>query len=248
MNDDKAKRLQLTLWDIQKRWGQQALSLLSTMERADASTVIRTGIDPFDALLGENGIPRGKVTQMLGIPTTGMTTFAHKISAHAQREQSAAAYIDLNGSFDPDYAWRCGVALDRLLLVRPESLTQALEIARDLFKEGKLSLVVLDLLSDRRPAKPRDFAALLRRMHEPLAKSASAALFLLPPSPPTFWQSLDEYTHLQLLLGRQAWLFEADDICGYRLRISILKDKARPGTRQITFDLNLDELVKGDSA
>jgi recombination protein RecA len=180
VNDDKTKRLQLTLWDIQKRWGEQSISLLNTLGQADASTVIRTGISPFDTLLGEGGIPRGKITEVLGVPTSGMTTLAHKISAHAQSAQSASAYIDLNGTFDPDYALRCGVTLERLLIVRPKSLTQALEIARDLFREGKLNLVVLDLLSDRATGKPRDFASVLRRLHEPLAKSATAVLFLLP--------------------------------------------------------------------
>jgi|GEM_PF-2252397 len=29
MNDDKSKRLQLTLWDVQKRWGQKALGVLN---------------------------------------------------------------------------------------------------------------------------------------------------------------------------------------------------------------------------
>ncbi len=86
MNDDPSKRLQLTLWDVQKRWGQKALDLLNGPSSTGDSTRISTGFDRLDQMLGSGGIARGRITELLGIPTSGMTTLAHKLTAtHRQR-------------------------------------------------------------------------------------------------------------------------------------------------------------------
>jgi len=198
--------------------------------------------------LGNGGIPRGRITQMIGIPTSGMTTLAHKIIANAQGGQGAAVYIDLSGTFDPDYAIRCGVMLDRLLLVRPKTITQTLDIARDLFNEGKLTLVLLDLLNERDTTRPRDVGTMLRKLHEPLAKSRTAALFLLNAPQRPQWQALEEYTDIRLLIQRQTWLYQERDIRGYRVQVTILKDKSSPGEKHIILDLTFDDAVKGNGA
>lgn len=247
MNDDKTKRLQLTLWEIQKRWGEQSIGLLSTLRDVDRSSVIESGFQAFNDLF-ESGIPRGTITELRGTPTSGMTTLTLSIMVSAQAQQQVVAYLDLNNTFDPVYALHCGVALERLLIVRPASLMQGLEIARDLFKAGKLSAVVLDLLTAGRQAKPRDFDTLLRRLHEPLTKSGSAALLLLPAFPRSHWQSLDPYTALRLSIERQDWLYQGQEVSGYRVRITVLKDKGHPGSRQAFVDIIVDESAKAGGA
>lgn len=250
MNDDPSKRLQLTLWDVQKRWGQKSLDVLNTPSSVGDSTRISTGFAELDQVLGSGGIARGRITELLGIPTSGMTTLAHKLTASAQLEQGTAAYIDLSRTFDPDFAVRCNVSLERLLLVRPENVAQALEIARDLFKEGKLNLVLLDLVSASTASSNRNLGTnlgtMLRRLHEPLVKSGSAAVFLLLAPQPPPWQALDEYTHTRLLVERQTWLYQQRDVSGYRVQVTVLKDKAQPGERQVFLDLTFDDVVKGD--
>jgi RecA/RadA recombinase len=54
-----------------------------------------------------------------------MTTLAHRIVANAPGWRGVAAYIDLTGTLDPDYAARCGVTLERLLIVRPRDAGHA---------------------------------------------------------------------------------------------------------------------------
>lgn len=87
---------------------------------------------------------------------------------------------------------------------------------------------------------------MLRRLHEPLTKAGSAALVLLPLSPPAYWQALDAYTHLRLQIERQAWLYQGYDIAGYQVQVTVLKDRSRPGTRQTVFDLTLEALTRED--
>lgn len=231
MDEDKSKRLQLTLWELQKRWGDNIIT-----NRADAATALRTGFDALDAILSSGGLPRGRLTVLSGMPTSGMTTVALRVIAQAQTEQGTAAYIDLSRTFDPDYAVRCGVALERLLIVRPRHITQAFEVARDLFKADQLTLVVLDLATE----SPRQMTSSLRQMHERLTKSRSVALMLVASS----WDGLDALTYIQLQVTRQAWLHQAQDVAGYRVQITVLKDKSNPGEKQITLDLQ----IGGDGA
>jgi len=53
---------------------------------------------------GIGGIPSGRITELLGAPTSGKTTLANIIIANAQRRGSIAAYVDLSQTFDPYYA------------------------------------------------------------------------------------------------------------------------------------------------
>jgi len=90
---------------------------------------IPTGFPALDQAPGIGGIPRGRVTEILGAPTSGMATRALKLMAKAQGDRDTAAYLDLSYTFDPDYAVRCAVSLERLHLIRPHSGREALEIA-----------------------------------------------------------------------------------------------------------------------
>ncbi|HEX2622908.1 MAG TPA: hypothetical protein VHL11_22265 [Phototrophicaceae bacterium] len=247
MSDEKSKRLQLTLWDVQKRMGQQTLGTLSSLTRADDSIPIATGFEGLDHVLGVGGIPRGQMTELLGIPTSGMTTLAHKMMASVHTAQGITAYIDFSHSFDPDYAVRCGVVLNRLLVVRPNTMTQALDIARDLFREAKLDLVLLDLITEQ-DASSRTLETVFKRLHEPLTKSRSAAVLLRFASKQSIRQMIDEYIYLRLLVEWEDWLYEQHDVRGYRIQLTVLKHKSQPGERQIHFDITFDDVVKGDGA
>lgn len=246
MSDDKSKRLQLTLWDIQNRWGQKAVSVLSTLTGSDDSVSIKTGFEVLDVALAGGGIPRGRITELVGAPTSGMTTLAHKIAASAQTTDGAAAYIDLSGTLDPDYALRCGVLLDRLLIIRPKTAEQALEVARDLLKEGKLGIITLDMVVHGTLERIPSLGTALRRFTEPLVKSRCAVLFLFSPASHQDWQALDEFSHTRLFIERQEWLYKRRDVQGYGVQITVVKDKANAGEKRVQVEITFDNVVKGD--
>ncbi len=97
--------------------------------------------------MGIGGIPRGRITEILGPLTSGKTTMALKIIAHAQGLKDKAAYIDLSQTFDPDYAFRCGVDLRKLLIVQPNSGREALAIANSLVSSKGLGVMVFDSIA-----------------------------------------------------------------------------------------------------
>src|SRR5205085_8749600 len=95
------------------------------------------------------------LTEFLGIPTSGMTTIALTLLAHAQAQGDMAAYIDLSRSFDAEYAALVGVDLAALLLVRPSSAADSLEIMHALIGSGGVGVQIVDALALLQ-SEPRD--------------------------------------------------------------------------------------------
>ena len=141
MADQRAARVLESVARIQARWGEGALRPLRDLSQVDA---IATGFPALDAALGIGGIPRGQLTALGGIPTSGATTLAYRIIASAQGRRDHAIYMDVDGRFDPEYAALCGVHLKRLLLLHPPDTDNGLAAAQDLLLNESLNALVLD--------------------------------------------------------------------------------------------------------
>lgn len=133
MSSKKRKRLDSAVSAIQQKWGLKAIRQGASRGLTAEFPHIRTGFPNLDrSLAGIGGVPHGRITELLGAPTSGMATLALKIMAETQAAKDVAVYLDLGATFDPDYAARCHVNLSKLLLVRPHSGAEALEIAQSL--------------------------------------------------------------------------------------------------------------------
>ena len=199
----KAHQLDTIIREIRQQWGQQALQPLSTLALPGA---IPTGFPALDDALGIGGIPRGRITEMIGMPTSGMLTLAYHTIAQAQTMSDTAVYIDLGRNLDADYARHCGVQTDLLWLVRPASLLEALTIARELVRSNGVGVIALEfpptwaltVLEDER------LPHLWQQLQASLVKSSCALLFLvashgvLPP--------LTYTAALRLLIEYQEWI------------------------------------------
>jgi recombination protein RecA len=231
--DDKADRLNKTLAALQARWGPQALRRLARVE----TPTLSSGFRALDQLLGRGGLPRGHVVEIIGRPTSGMATLALRMVAAAQKQQPARqmGYVDLPRTFDPDYAARCGVALERLVLIHPPSLPASLPLLHDLIASDSLLVVIWDaprrLLADQTLAGRLD--STLARLTGSLRRSGSVLLFLtsLPAGGPA---TLDQYpaasplphhAAVRLLLQRERWLYRQHDIVGYGAQVLMVKNK-----------------------
>ena len=103
-----------------------------------------TTFPALDAALG-GGVPRGRITEITGTPTSGMVTLALKVLAQAQSAGETVVYLDLYEAFDPDYAVRCGLRLETLWVLRPQPLTLAWAVLTDVILEGMAGAVVVDI-------------------------------------------------------------------------------------------------------
>jgi recombination protein RecA len=106
---------------------------------------LSSGQPALDAALGTGGWPRGALA-LLDAPTgSGATTLALGTLAAAQATGGVVAYLDPASSLDPATAARLGIDLQWLLVVRPASVDEAVELAAWLARDGRLDALVLDL-------------------------------------------------------------------------------------------------------
>jgi recombination protein RecA len=231
MDRDRTARLQQIIAAVQRRWGARALRL--GREPNLAIPVLATGRAELDTLLGIGGIPRGRISEFLGTPTSRMSTIVLTMMARAQAAGDAVAYIDLSRTFDPEYAASLGLDLSALLLVRPPSAADALEIIHALVASSGVGVLVVDSLALLQ-SEPRDaqlLAQALRVLPAPLAASPCAliALTVLPYSPAMTrsfslgGSLLGHATAIRLHLAREDWLATGLELPGCATSITVLK-------------------------
>jgi hypothetical protein len=241
LDQERAARLAAMIASIQKQWGTAGLQPLSKMTHQSALPGLSTGFAALDAALGVDGIPLGQTTELLGRPTSGMTTLAYRIVAATQQQGQYAIYVDLESTFSPDYAVGCGIDLHTLFLARPETELEALDIARDLIQQGSVGVIVLDLGL----ALPDIHA--LRRFAAILARSGCVVLLLIALADGANPRAVLSGTPaaLRLFIEREMWLTRYGDIRGYRTNITILGRHKAAG-RQVTIDIDFDVGFIGD--
>ncbi len=234
MDNNKQQRLDEALASIQHAWGEPALRRLG--EITPGRSHLSTGFDRLDEALGIGGIPKGYLTHLSGTPTSGATTLACKLLAQARGE--AAVCVDLARTFDTDYAARCGVEVDSLLIIRPNGFDQALEPLSALLE--KTAAAVL-LLNARSIPHPFDTAA-LHRLITTLHRS-NCPLIVVEPAPT---RHLAEAAAVRMHLARSRWLLCRDEVNGFRTRVRILKNPfGRPGQR-VDLTIGFSGVVAGD--
>jgi hypothetical protein len=130
---------------------------------------LATGIAALDAALPNGGLPRGRLTEMVGSPGSGKTTLVHRMVARAVANGWWVAYVDATRTLAPrDWA---DVGREQLWIVRPGEPARGAWCADVLLRSGAFALVVLD----GAPMLARGVAVRLTR----LAREADAAFLVL---------------------------------------------------------------------
>ena len=80
----------------------------------------------------------------MGGPATGKTTLAIQAVVSVQQAGGTAVYVDVEHALDPAYCTELGVDADALLLARPRSGEEALNITESMIRSGAVRLVVVD--------------------------------------------------------------------------------------------------------
>lgn len=249
-DDDRKRRLEKTIANLQARLGPRAIG-----RSVDTSlpTVIPTGFPALDAALGVGGLVRGRISEIVGVPTAGAATLALKVVAQAQQNNSTAIYIDVAQTFDPDYAHRCGVDLNHLMIIHPYTIQRAIAMLPD-FAGGAADLLVFDMpLHPLEPERQEQLSSALGRLLVPLNRSGSALLFVtsLPSDDAGYPRhlALPHYAALRLLVRRARWLYRRQDVSGYEADVLVLKNKLGKEGERTRITISFDgRAARGDHA
>ena len=122
MPSQRQRKLDAVVARLQLQYGPRAVRKMPLPAQPVAAPHISTTFPDLDATLGIGGLPRGRITEIIGPATSGKVTLAAKALSAAHRDRDAlVAWLDLSRTCDPDYLYRCGLDLERLLIVRPRT-------------------------------------------------------------------------------------------------------------------------------
>jgi recombination protein RecA len=138
------------LENMRKSYGNSVVSLASEVVRPQA---ISTGALSLDAAMASGGFMRKRITEVWGPPGGGKTTLTLIAAAGAQKTipDKYVAFIDVEGTFDRQWAKELGVDTDRMDVYSPPTAEEVADLVKDLLESEQYSMIILDSIGAMLP-------------------------------------------------------------------------------------------------
>jgi recombination protein RecA len=236
MPSRRQRKLDTVVAKLQLQYGPRAIR--KAPPAPEPAPHLPTGFANLDAALSNGGLPRGRITEISGPATSGKVTLAAKALAAAQQQPAAqqqraapgpdagqglVAWIDLGQTCDPDYLHRCGLDLDRLLVVHPADGVDALAIVLHLVESRTLAALVFDSTLELRGANQAAVVGALERLATVVAQTQTVVIFLSEPRAQA--RTLAHVATVRLVIRREQWVTRGQDVRGYASQVEIVKHK-----------------------
>lgn len=171
---ERQDRLKDLLSKINKKYGKNTVGLGDSAITDDQR--ISTGSFSLDHAMG-GGVPRGRVTSFWGDSSSAKTTTSMRVAASLQKlcmncftaldgeinvltgdrvrdkclckdmRKGVAAFNDIEGTFDKEWAKCVDLNVDELVYSRPETGEEAVDITEALLRSGDVDFVIFDSIA-----------------------------------------------------------------------------------------------------
>ncbi len=234
--------------------------------------VIPTSSLALDQALGVGGVPRGRISEVYGPEGVGKTTLALAVLAQAQRSGGTGVFVDAEHALDLGWAATCGVDTHNLLLCRPESGEQALQVASLLIASGEVDVLVVDSIAALVPQAELDAAIgeqhagvqanllsqALRKLAGQIARANTAVVVTNQlrqragvAGTLTYTaggRALGYYASVRLHLHQPGSVKDAGQVVGTRVRAQVTKNKLAPAWQACELEFHADHGLSAEAA
>lgn len=259
---DKDKILNAAFEQINKKYGkkgEKAIMLLGeSPRRIERHT---TGSMKVDIAIG-GGLPKGRIVEIYGPESSGKTLLTLTMVAAQQKAGKVAAFVDAEHAFDPEWAARIGVDIDKLAFSQPSNGEQALEITELLVRSGAVDIIVVDSVAALTPQSELDgdmdqssvgvqarmMSKAMRKITGAINESQCTVIFINQlrekigvmfgsPETTTGGKALKFYSSIRLDVRRVGQLKEGTEVIGIQTRVTVVKNKTAPPFRKAEYDV-----------
>jgi recombination protein RecA len=250
---DKPKTIDEVLSNAEKAFGKNIIHRFGDGTLVDAE-VVPTGSWALDKALGVGGVPRGRVIEVFGQPSSGKSTVSLSIIAEAQKQKLDSAFIDAECALSISLAKGVGVNIDKLYISQPDYGEQALDLAIMLVESGKFAFIVIDSVAALIPKAELDgsmtdqqmglqarmMGKALRKLTTITASTNTSVVFINqvrdkiggfgfgPKSDTPGGKALKFFSSVRLDVKRTGSLKHGEKIIGNKLKIIVVKNKLAP--------------------
>jgi recombination protein RecA len=139
------------LAELRKKYGEDVV--VQANNEPVSVEAIPTGCFAIDRLLGCGGLPRGRIIEMYGEPSSGKSATALYFMSQIQKGGGSCVLIDAEYAFNSEFATSIGVDVKKLFVAKPATLEEAMDTVRAFIAAGTQDLIVVDSVAALVPKK-----------------------------------------------------------------------------------------------
>lgn len=258
---------------IEKDFGSGTLFMLGDSPDMNVER-IPSGNFALDLALG-GGFAKSSIVELYGPPGSGKSSLAMLLTAQAQAEGKACAFIDAEHGMNKDLAVKCGVDVDSLLFNQPSYGEQALEITDRLIKQPEIGVVVIDSVAALVPRaelegdfgdahvglQARMMSQGLRKLSSTMnsTKTKTIVVFINqlrekiggmsfgPSTTTSGGRSMPYYASIRCEVIRTGDLKRNDEVVGHEIKIKVQKNRFAPAKQEALLSMLYNSGISDES-